>query len=131
MAFGRLSPEQANRAIDRIADALSEGTEVASRYARAMLDTALQNAAGRPTPQSEMASRNLTVDGASIRSLAGGAPNEVAAGSEFGSSIYRQFHAPHNLGGYWLYPAADDERTLRAGDQALEEVMQAAIRGFG
>lgn len=126
-----LTPEQGKRALDRVADALEQPAELEAKYARAMLDVALQNAAGRPTPQSAMAAQNLTVDGSLIRPLAGGAPEEVAAGSEFGSSIYRQFHAGHNPAGYWLYPAADDERTLRAGDDALEQVIQAAIRGFG
>ena len=117
------------RTIARILRELEQPTELEHKYAEAVLALALQNAAGRPTPQAPMAAENMTVDGASIIPLAGGAPADVAIGSEFGSSLYRQFQQPPNPGGYWLYPAANDARTLAAGDQMLEDMLQAAIRG--
>jgi hypothetical protein len=75
-----------------------------------------------------MAAQNLTVEGANIGPLAGGAPAEVAIGSEFGSSKYLQFHKPPNPAGYWLYPATRDPRTLKLADRSLEEVLQEAVR---
>lgn len=127
---GRKSPEEGAKAIRRILDALESPSELEDRYAEAVLDQALSNAAGRPTPQAPMAVANMVTEGRTIRPLAGGAPGEVAAGSEFGSSIYRQFHAAHNPGGYWLYPAGDDPIVEKAGDRMLEDVMDSAIRGM-
>ena len=120
--------DQASRILRRIADDLERPTALEEAYARAVLDQALQNAAGRPTPQAPMAAAALGVQGNSIRSLAGGAPAEVATGSEFGSSIYRQF-GPRDQRGYWLYPAAEDPSVIDVGDRMLEEIMDAAIRG--
>lgn len=124
----RKTPEQAERAIRRIVTALEAPVALEAQYAEALLQVALQNAAGRPTPQAQMAAQNLVADGSLIRPLAGGPPEEVGPGSEYGSSIYRQFQAPHNSAGYWLYPAGDDQRTRAAGDLMLEGVLQSAIR---
>lgn len=121
LAYGR-------RTIERILRELEQPTGLAEKYAEAVLALALQNAAGRPTPQAPMAAENMVADKGTISPLAGGAPAEVSIGSEFGSSLYRQFHQPPNPGGYWLYPAANDARTLAAGDQMLEDLMQHVIR---
>ena len=122
LAYGR-------RTIERILRELEQPTGLAEKYAEAVLAQALQNAAGRPTPQAPMAAENMTAERGTIAPLAGGAPAEVAIGSEFGSSLYRQFQKPPNPQGYWLYPAANDQRTEAAGDRMLEDILDAAIAG--
>lgn len=126
--MARKTLEQGKRAIDRIVADLERPTALEHDYASALLEAAVRNAAGRPTPQAPMAARNLVVDGSEIRPLAGGAPGEVGTSSEFGSSLYRQFHATHNPRGYWLYPAADAPDVLEAGDDALDRLVENAIR---
>ena len=117
------------RTIARILRELEHPAELEQKYAEAVLALAVENAAGRPTPQAPMAAQNMVVERGSIGPLAGGAPADVSIGSEFGSSLYRQFQRPPNPRGYWLYPAANDVRTLAAGDRMLEEMLDAAIRG--
>ena len=116
------------RTIRRILDELEHPVELEHKYAAAILAQALSNAAGRPTPQAPMAADNLVVEGASIGPLSGGAPAEVAIGSEFGSVIYPQFHKPPNPRGYWLYPAAEDVRVLAEADKALEQELDRIVR---
>ena len=111
------------RTIERILRELEHPAELEHKYAEAVLALAVQNAAGRPTPQAPMAAEVMTVERSTIAPLAGGAAAEVGIGSEFGSSLYRQFQKPPNPRGYWLYPAAEDVRTLAAGDKMLEELM--------
>lgn len=122
LAYGR-------RTIERILRELEAPAGLEEKYAEAVLAQALENAAGRPTPQAPMAAENLSAERGSIGPLAGGAPAEVGIGSEFGSTVYRQFQKPPNPRGYWLYPAAEDTRTLAAGDRMLEEILDSAIRG--
>lgn len=121
LQYGRRTIENILRALER-----PEGLE--QKYAEATLALAVQNASGRPTPQAHMAAENMVAEAGSIYPLAGGPPADVSIGSEFGSTIYRQFHKPPNPRGYWLYPAANDTRTLAAGDGMLEEILQDAIR---
>ena len=117
-----------NRVLDRIQDDLQDPDELAHGYAQAILDQAVRNAASRPTPQAPMAASVLGVSGDLIRPLAGGPPSAVGASSEFGSDIYLQFHRPHNSRGYWLFPAADSEQVLAAGDNILDEMIDKAVR---
>lgn len=114
------------RTIERILRELEHPAGLEQKYAEAVLELALQNAAGRPTPQAPMAAENMVVERGSIGPLAGGAAAEVSIGSEFGSSLYRQFQKPPNPRGYWLYPAANDVRTLAAGDRMLEDILVSA-----
>jgi len=116
--------------IRRILSKLDKPQELENLYARAILEQAVQNAAGKPTPQARMAAANLNIIGNTIGPSAGGPPADVAIGSEFGSTVYRQFQQPPNPRGYWLYPAAGATSTLAAGDRALEDVLQDAVRGF-
>jgi hypothetical protein len=116
-------------AIRRILRKLDKSESLAHDYAAALLQQAKQNAAAKPTPQARMAAQNLTLTGADIHPSAGGAPAEVASGSEFGSGRYRQFQAPINPRGYWLYPASRDPGVLKAADRSLEDVLKAAVRG--
>lgn len=111
------------RTIERILRELEQPADLEQKYAEAVLALALQNAAGRPTPQAPMAAEVMSAERGTIAPLAGGAPAEVGIGSEFGSSLYRQFQKPPNPRGYWLYPAAEDARTLAAGDAMLEDLM--------
>ena len=116
--------------IRRILKKLDQPQELENLYARAILAQAVANAASKPTPQARMAAANLRVEGANIFPSAGGPAAEVAIGSEFGSTLYRQFHQPPNPRGYWLYPASTSTSALAAGDEAIEDVMQRVIRGF-
>jgi len=118
------------RTIARILKQLEEPSGLASEYAKAVLAQAVRNAASKPTPQARMAASIYGVEGPNVVPTAGGAPAEVAMGSEFGSGRYLQFHALPNPRGYWLYPAGEQTATLAAGDKALEQELQKAIRGF-
>lgn len=97
--------------------------------ARAILKEAQGVAAGKPTPQARMAAEGMGVRNGSILSLSGGPSSEVAAGSEFGSSIYRQF-GPRRTRGYWLLPTGEDPGpgTIARGEQWLDDAIEAAIR---
>ncbi len=131
MTTRKVSPQEANRILQRLTDDL-EGSEALSHgYAEAVLKAAQGLAASHPTPQARMAAQAMGVREGTILSLSGGPPGEVAAGSEFGSTLYRQF-GPRNERGYWLLPAANEPSpaTIEAGENVLDEVVEAAIRGF-
>ncbi len=119
-----------DRIIRRILNDLEKPDSLSHDYAEATLEKARQNAASSPTPQAPMAASAMSVSGSELRVTAGGAPSEVAFGSEFGSDIYLQFHKPHNARGYWLMPAAESPSVLKAGDDAIENIMDRIIRGF-
>jgi hypothetical protein len=115
------------RTIRRILDKLEQPEELEHKYAEALLAQAVRNAAGKPTPQARMAAENLDVQGASIGPIAGGAPADVAIGSEFGSDRYLQFHRSPNPRGYWLYPAAEDLQVIANTDRELERLLDRVI----
>jgi hypothetical protein len=117
------------RTIRRILDELDHPQELEEAYARAILDQAVTNAGSRPTPQAPMAASNMVVEGASIGPSLRGTPEEaVAIGSEFGSSLYPQFHHSPAPRGLWLYPAAEDLKVIAAMDGELEKMLQKAVR---
>ena len=118
------------RAISRILKELNQPDDLEHKFAEAILAQAVRNAASRPTPQARMAAANLDVQGASIGPSAGGAPAEVAIGSEFGSSQYLQFHRNPNPSGYWLYPAVRSTEALAEMDKDLEKMLDQAIAGI-
>lgn len=118
------------RTIDRILRELKQPAHLEGKYAEALLQKAMQNAASKPTPQARMAAENMAVEGSNIYPLAGGAPAEVAMGSEFGSQKYPQFHAAPNPRGYWLYPAASDLKVLATTDLELEKMLDRIIAGM-
>lgn len=123
LAFGE-------RAINRILKELEKPQELAHEFAKAILAQAVRNAASRPTPQAPMAAEALDVQGASIGShSAGGSSVEVGIGSEFGSNRYLQFQKPPNPRGYWLYPAGESTEALAVADRALNDILEAAVRG--
>ena len=119
------------QAIRRLLRKLDKPESLAHDFAEALLAQARQNAAGKPTPQARMAADNMTVTAGTIHPRSAGPAAAVGTGSEFGSHRYRQFQAPVNPRGYWLYPASRDEGVLRAADRSLEDVLQAAVRGMG
>lgn len=131
MTTRKVKPAEANRILKGLAEELEESPEVAHAWAEAVLRQAQGIAATKPTPQARMAAEAFGVREGTILSLSGGDPGEVAAGSEFGSGIYTQF-GPRNTRGYWLFPAANnpDPSTIAAGEEALDQVIEAAIRGF-
>ena len=126
--MARKDLQYGGRVIDRILAKLNAPAGLAHKFAEAVLQQAVRNAANRPTPQAPMAAANMRVNEDTIQPAAGGPPAEVAIGSEFGSSVYRQFHASPNPRGYWLFPAAEAISVLRTGDEAIEDVLDAAIR---
>lgn len=120
--------EYGQRAIIRIQRDLDEPEGLAHEFAKAVLAQAVQNAASRPTPQARMAAAIYGVRGPDVIPLAGGAPWDVAMGSEFGSNIYLQFQAPHNPRGYWLFPAGESTAAALKGDKALDDILKSAVR---
>lgn len=120
------------RALRRILRELNKPERLEHDYASAILEQAKRNAARRPTPQAPMAAAVMAVDGASITPHApADSPSvEVAIGSEFGSTIWPQFHHGPAPAGLWLYPATRDSAVLGKVDDSLEAVLRAAVRGF-
>lgn len=122
------TPQEAQRAIQRLLDRLTGSQDgLAHRFALATLDVAKRNASGSVSPQARMAAAVMGVEGDTIRPLSGGAPAEVSAGSEWGSSIYRQF-APRNERGYWLFPAAESNEVERDADRVLQDLIDDSVR---
>jgi hypothetical protein len=117
--------------IHRILRKLEQPESLAHPFAEAVLRQAVRNASGKPTPQARMAAANMDVRGDTIGPSAGGAPAEVAIGSEFGSAIYPQFHAPPTKRGYWLYPAGEAVQVIAEGDRTLEDILKRAAAGYG
>ena len=122
---------EGKRAIGRLIDRLERPAELEDVWARAVLEQAQATAQGHPTPQARMAAEAMVVEHGTILSLSGGPAGEVAVGSEFGSTIYRQF-GPRNQRGYWLLPAGESPNpvTIAAGEAQLDAEVKAAIRGF-
>ena len=116
------------RVLRRIEDELQHPDQLAHAFAEAVLQQAVSKAAGRPTPQAPMAAGNLMVQGSEILPSAGGPPEDVAYSAEFGSDIYLQFHRPSNPQGYWLFPSGESQQAKDAGDRALEDILQKAVR---
>ena len=130
MTTRTVSPDQANRILKNLEGKLEKADELEDIYARAILVQAQRTAGLRPTPQAPMAAESMGVQEGTILSLTGGDPSAVAAGSEFGSDIYGQFHRPHNAQGYWLLPSANnpDAATIEAGEDWLDDQVTEAIR---
>lgn len=126
-----VTPAEWKRIAGRLVDKLQKHDGLEDRFLRSVLDQAQGIAAGKPTPQARMAAEGMGVRNGTILSLSGGPPAEVAAGSEFGSGIYRQF-GPRNTRGYWLLPTGEDPGagTIAEGEDWVDETVEAAIRGF-
>ena len=97
---------------------LTDEDDVAQAWAEATVIEGRRRAAGRPTPQARMASTGVralagAIAGAGIVSGRGGSVpvGAIFWGSEFGSSIYRQFGPRHSRGS-WLYPAGESDAVL-------------------
>jgi hypothetical protein len=122
---------EGRKAIRRLIDRLEASGGLSEAYAKALLRQAIGRAQGQPTPQAVIASQAMVVRHGEILSLTGGTPGALAVGSEFGSTIYRQF-GPRNTRGYWLLPSADnpDTVTTLAGDNWVQDAVDSAIRGF-
>lgn len=129
MTTKKVTPQEANRALSRLADDLEGSEAISQGYAEALLRQAQGLAASHPTPQARMAAQGMGVRQGRILSLSGGAPADVAAGSEFGSGIYRQF-GPRNTRGYWLLPSAENPNaaTIAAGEEQLDKAVDEAVR---
>ena len=130
MTTRTVTPKQAQHIIGNLQDRLENADELEDIYARAVLVQAQRAAGLRPTPQAPMAAESMGVQNGTILSLTGGDPSAVAAGSEFGSGIYRQFQKPHSSRGYWLLPSAEnpDAATIEAGEDWLDDQVTGAIR---
>jgi acetylornithine deacetylase/succinyl-diaminopimelate desuccinylase-like protein len=124
-----VTPKEAQRVLNELQDRLEDAEGLEDAYARALLEQAQRAAGLRPTPQAPMAAEAMGVQQGTILSLTGGAPSDVAVGSEFGSTIYRQF-GPRNTRGYWLFPSAEnpDAATIEAGEDWIDDQVEGAIR---
>jgi hypothetical protein len=131
MATRTVTEPQARKILHDIQDRLEPAEELADTYARALLEQAQRAAGLRPTPQAPMAAASMGVENGTILSLTGGDPSAVAAGSEFGSGIYRQF-GPRNTRGYWLLTSAEnpDAATIAAGEEWIDDQVADAVKGF-
>jgi hypothetical protein len=118
---------------------LRDGRTVEEGFAAAVAVDARRRASGRPTPQARMAASALVVrgnelgipSGAVVSGRGGSAyASEIAGGSEYGSGIYRQFGPRRGRPGAWLGAAAEHptSTTMAAGDRALDELVERAIR---
>ena len=123
--------EEGQKALRRLVERLQDNDELRDLWAREILNEAQGVAAGKPTPQARMAAEGMGIRNGTILSLSGGPSAEVAPGSEFGSSIYRQF-GPRNTRGYWLLPTGEDPGpgTIAQGEEWLDDQVRTAIRGF-
>ena len=86
-------------------------------------------AGAHPTPQSRIAATGLVVRGLTLEvPPSSGLAYEVAGGSEYGSTLYRQF-GPRRSSPAWLGRVAEgnDPAIVSAGDKALEEIMDRHI----
>lgn len=126
------------RRIDKLRHELEDGSDVAEAYAEALGAQARRNASRRPTPQAPLAAQALTVRGAellvprsaTVRSSTGSlSAGRVAGGSEWGSTLYRQF-GPRRSSGSWIGAAAErpDSSTIEAGQSAIDELIRDAVR---
>ena len=113
MATGR-------RRLASLARALAHGDELKRAVVPAALEQARSNAAGHPTPQSRLAATGLVARGDTLT-----VTHSLAGGSEYGSSIYRQF-GPRRSTSAWFGKVAEGEPRpiVVAGDKALETVMR-------
>lgn len=123
--------------LNRLGARLRDGSAISEPYAEAVGAQAKRNASRRVSPQSPMAGSALVVRGsvvsvpssAIVSSSSGPVrAGAIAGGSEYGSSLYRQF-GPRSSG-KWLHAAADrpDSATLEAGEDALAELVAEAVR---
>ena len=130
MTTRTVTPREADRVLHDLQRRLEDADELEDVYARALLEQAQRAAGLKPTPQARMAAEAMGVEQGTILSLTGGAPSDVAMGSEFGSTIYRQFGGQRNTRGYWLFPSADnpDAATIAAGEEWIDDQVEDAVR---
>ncbi len=120
--------QYAQAAIKRLLRSLDKPESLAHDFATQILEQARRNAASKPTPQARMAAENMAVQGGTIAPSSSGAAADVAIGSEFGSTVYAQFHKGRNPRGYWLYPAGRMVAE-RNGEETLDQVLRRAVGG--
>lgn len=128
----------AERALESVGDALGRDApeQVAEAMARSVLEQAVRNAAGRPSPQARMAASGFEVQrdlitGSGTVSGSGGSADvgAVAGGSEYGSAIYRQF-GPRATQGLWMAPAVEhpSSEAERLGEEQLDRIIASSLR---
>jgi hypothetical protein len=107
------------RRIASLAKALERGDELKRAVVPAALEVARSNAAGHPTPQSRLAAGGLVARGDSLS-----VTHSLAGGSEYGSTIYRQFGPRHGPAWFGKVAEESEPRTIvAAADKALEATM--------
>lgn len=125
------------RRLQALSRELEDGSRIQEPYLEAVAAQARSAGARHPTPQSRMAASALIVrDGviqvpaAAIVSGAGGSTSAgaIAGGSEYGSSIYRQFGPRRSSA--WMRTSAEhpSSATLQAGERALDELVRDTCR---
>jgi hypothetical protein len=112
------------RKLSGLAKDLENGSGIVAGVMPAAMDAARRYASQHPTPQSRIAaSAGLVARGDTLQ-----VSGPLAGGSEYGSSIYRQF-GPRRGTPAWFarVTVGEDRGILAAGDKALESVMDKAL----
>jgi hypothetical protein len=108
------------RRLASLAKAIASGDELKRAVLPSALESARSNAAAHPTPQSRLAAGGLVARGDTLT-----VTHSLAGGSEYGSTIYRQF-GPRRSTPAWFGKVAEESEPrgiVAAGDKALETVM--------
>jgi hypothetical protein len=111
------------RKLGGLAKDLEDGSGVVAGVLPAAMDAARRYASMHPTPQSRIAATTLYARGDTLT-----VSSALAGGSEYGSSIYRQF-GPRRGTPAWFarVTVGEDRGVMAAGDKAIESVMDRAL----
>ena len=124
---------QAIASLEGLRRDLGDSDDLATSYARAVLDAAKRKASGRPTAQARMAASGLTASdgailasGSTVVSGSGGSASLDALlwGAELGSSLFPQFGP--RTGGAWLFPTLADPgpEPIAEGEDWLADMLR-------
>ena len=102
---------------------LEDGSGIVAGVKPAAMDAARRYASQHPTPQARLAATALVARGDALS-----VSHPLAGGSEYGSSLYRQF-GPRRSTPAWFarVTVGEDKGVIAAGDKALESVMDRAL----
>ncbi len=117
------------RAVSTILDRLAQPTDLATRFAQAVVAAATRKASGAPSPQAAAVSTGLAVSGGTITVAdrqvlsGGGRAADLFWGAERGSTLYRQM-GPRVDGGAWMAPAAQDPGALAEAEAWADDLFR-------
>lgn len=120
-----------NQLKDLPKEANQELRETAGTIAENLVPAARRGATSQGGPQGKLLAPTIKVVRDRVPSLEAGGTKKVGRnnvyaykvlyGSEFGSTVYTQFHHGHTTEGYWLFPL------IRTEDPMIQREMEAAI----